>query len=410
MRLLYTALFCLFGLVLFAQSPQKFNYQAIARDITGQPAANRNIAIQFTILETSINGSVRYAETHSVTSNDFGLINVTIGDGTPVLGTFSNIDWGADSHFLRVDMDVNGGTNYITVSTTQLMAVPYALYADKAGHYDETDGDTTNEIQHLTKNGNSLSLSKNGGSVLLNDEDPTNELQQMTKNGRQVSLTNGGSFYLNDDDTTNELQTIAKNGATITLSKGGGSITLLDDDGTNELQTIDRVGDTVTLSQGGGYVSIRDADADPTNELQTISRNGNNITLSNGGGTVNVNDDDNDTTNELQTISRNGIVATLSNGGGSFVSPDTIVLNYIICVQGATPGVGGASNVDSAMVGEIRLFAGNFAPNGWLFCQGQIIPISQNGVLFSILGSTYGGDGVTTFAIPDLRKKIPIQH
>jgi microcystin-dependent protein len=60
-------------------------------------------------------------------------------------------------------------------------------------------------------------------------------------------------------------------------------------------------------------------------------------------------------------------------------------------------------------VGEIRMFAGNFAPTGWAMCNGQIIPISQNTALFSLLGTTYGGDGETTFALPDLQGRVPIQ-
>jgi microcystin-dependent protein len=61
-------------------------------------------------------------------------------------------------------------------------------------------------------------------------------------------------------------------------------------------------------------------------------------------------------------------------------------------------------------IGQITLFAGNFAPRGWAFCEGQLLPISQNTALFSILGTTYGGDGRTTFALPDLRGRFPLQQ
>jgi microcystin-dependent protein len=61
-----------------------------------------------------------------------------------------------------------------------------------------------------------------------------------------------------------------------------------------------------------------------------------------------------------------------------------------------------------AYIGEIRLFAGNFAPRNWAFCQGQLLPIAQNTALFSILGVTYGGNGQTNFALPDLRGRVPI--
>jgi len=61
-------------------------------------------------------------------------------------------------------------------------------------------------------------------------------------------------------------------------------------------------------------------------------------------------------------------------------------------------------------VGEIRMFAGNFAPAGWMFCEGQLLPISENETLFNLIGTTYGGDGQSTFALPDLRGRIPIHH
>src|ERR1041384_3259600 len=59
-------------------------------------------------------------------------------------------------------------------------------------------------------------------------------------------------------------------------------------------------------------------------------------------------------------------------------------------------------------VGEIRMFAGNFAPAGWMFCEGQLLPISEYETLFNLIGTTYGGDGQSTFALPDLRGRIPL--
>jgi|SRR5215813_1222793 len=59
-------------------------------------------------------------------------------------------------------------------------------------------------------------------------------------------------------------------------------------------------------------------------------------------------------------------------------------------------------------VGEIRMFAGNFAPAGWMFCDGQLLPISENATLFNLIGTTYGGDGQSTFALPDLRGRLPL--
>lgn len=61
-------------------------------------------------------------------------------------------------------------------------------------------------------------------------------------------------------------------------------------------------------------------------------------------------------------------------------------------------------------VGEVRMFAGNFAPAGWLFCEGQLLPISENETLFQLIGTTYGGDGESTFALPDLRGRVPLHQ
>src|SRR3954470_1932090 len=61
-------------------------------------------------------------------------------------------------------------------------------------------------------------------------------------------------------------------------------------------------------------------------------------------------------------------------------------------------------------VGEIRMFAGNFAPAGWMFCNGALLPISENDTLFNLIGTTYGGDGQSTFALPDLRGRVPMHN
>ena len=61
-------------------------------------------------------------------------------------------------------------------------------------------------------------------------------------------------------------------------------------------------------------------------------------------------------------------------------------------------------------IGEIRMFGGNFAPAGWMFCEGQLLPIAENDALFTLIGTTFGGDGQETFALPDLRGRIPIHQ
>ncbi len=81
-----------------------------------------------------------------------------------------------------------------------------------------------------------------------------------------------------------------------------------------------------------------------------------------------------------------------------------LAVNYVIALQGIYP----SRNAAEPFIGEIMLFAGNFAPRGWALCDGQLVSISQNTALFSLLGTTYGGNGQTTFALPDLRGRAPI--
>ena len=83
-------------------------------------------------------------------------------------------------------------------------------------------------------------------------------------------------------------------------------------------------------------------------------------------------------------------------------------LNYIIALYGIFPSQNGNGDYTEQIVGEIRLFAGNFAPTGFAFCQGQLLSISSNQALFQLLGTTYGGDGINTFALPDLRGAVPV--
>ena len=81
-----------------------------------------------------------------------------------------------------------------------------------------------------------------------------------------------------------------------------------------------------------------------------------------------------------------------------------LAVNYIIALYGLFPPRNGAE----PYIGEIVMFAGNFAPRNWAFCNGQLLQISQNSAMFAILGTTYGGDGRTTFALPDLRGRVAI--
>ena len=116
-----------------SQMPKAFSYQAVVRNSQGKVIAKQLVGIKVEILQGSTEGTVVYAETQTPESSQTGTVNLLIGKGTVTEGTFADIDWGAAIYFLRISMDVQGGSNYEVVSTTQMLPVPYALYAEKAG-------------------------------------------------------------------------------------------------------------------------------------------------------------------------------------------------------------------------------------------------------------------------------------
>ncbi|MDQ6529068.1 hypothetical protein [Flavobacterium sp. LHD-85] len=135
--------------ILFAQAPQKMNYQSVIRKTDGTLLANTLVGIKTSILLGSATGTASYVETQTTTTNANGLATIEIGGGTPVTGTFSGIDWGAGSHFVKTEIDPAGGTNYTISGTSQLLSVPYALYAGSSVNKGKTSimlsGDVTDE-------------------------------------------------------------------------------------------------------------------------------------------------------------------------------------------------------------------------------------------------------------------------
>jgi hypothetical protein len=129
-----TLCFLLLTIGVNAQTPPNaFNYSAVARNAAGQPIATTTIGIQISILKTSPTGASQYSENHFVNTDAYGLFNLVIGAGAVQSGSMATIDWSNDNYYLKVGMDATGGTNFLTMGTTQLLSVPYALYAKSAG-------------------------------------------------------------------------------------------------------------------------------------------------------------------------------------------------------------------------------------------------------------------------------------
>ena len=122
----------MFANIAFSQVPQGIPYQAAAKSSTGATLANTTISIRFTIHDSVATGTTLYQETFSPTTNTQGVFSVNAGMGTPVTGIFSTINWGTNAKFMQVEMDPAGGSSYVDMGTTQMMSVPYAMYAAKA--------------------------------------------------------------------------------------------------------------------------------------------------------------------------------------------------------------------------------------------------------------------------------------
>ncbi|MEZ5082842.1 MAG: tail fiber domain-containing protein [Bacteroidales bacterium] len=114
---------------LFAQPPLGFKYQAVVRDNAGDIVANQLVNFRLSILDISSAGPALYKEIQQVTTNDYGLANLVVGEGTVLSGVFVDIDWRTNAKFLKVEMDPSGGTTYQELGTAELMSVPYALYS-----------------------------------------------------------------------------------------------------------------------------------------------------------------------------------------------------------------------------------------------------------------------------------------
>ncbi len=126
--IVFVSCWVLFISSLMAQASQGFNYQAIARNTSGNILSNQNISFRFSIRNGN-GGAVLYRETFSTTTNQFGLVTLTIGKGIPVSGSFSAIDWANVTPWLKVEMDESGGTSFTTMGESLLQSVPYALFA-----------------------------------------------------------------------------------------------------------------------------------------------------------------------------------------------------------------------------------------------------------------------------------------
>ncbi|MCB0520698.1 MAG: tail fiber domain-containing protein [Lewinellaceae bacterium] len=426
MKALFTTLFfSIFATILFSQAPQGINYQAIYRNAMGHPVS-QPISVTFDIYSNSTGTDPSdYSETHSTTSAPLtGLFNLKIGEKNPA--AFSAIDWASGLKYLKVT--ING----VAGPVTEMLSVPYALYAKSAGNTGSTygagpgisiNGDTisnegdlssTNEIQQLEINGNTLILSNGGGSVNLPgdaDSNPQNEIQQLQLTGNTLFLTNGGGMVtlpstptytpgngisINngvitntgdaDANPSNEIQQLQLNGSTLTLSNGGGSVNIppdADSNPSNEIQTLSLAGNVLSLSQNGGSVTLASG-----TDSQTLSVSGNQLSISNGNTVALPQDGDGSSTNEIQSLNLVGNTLSLSNGGGAVnlpTAPSYSVGSGISIANNTISNTGDLSNTNELQTltvtnNQLSISNGNTVnlPTGSNYTAGSGISINNN--------------------------------
>ena len=148
MKKLITLLALLVSLPFFAQAPQKMSYQSVIRNSSDALVVFTNIQMRISILQGSATGTPVYVETQVTDTNANGLASIEIGAGTVVSGTFSSINWGNNTYFIKTETDPTGGTNYTITGTSQLLSVPYALYAQSSGN--------NPDLQQVVNTGNNV--------------------------------------------------------------------------------------------------------------------------------------------------------------------------------------------------------------------------------------------------------------
>jgi hypothetical protein len=193
MRKLLTFIFLMFAISTLAQVPQGFNYQAVIRNSSGDLIQDQNVSVRISILQGNATGSSAYTETHSEQTNTFGLIDLIIGQGQSS-DNFTTVDWSNNPYYLKIELDVTGSTDYVEFGTSQLLSVPYAMYAGNAENSDDADADPTNELQVLSISNDTIYLAQ-GSFVKL----PTASVPQqfsVSEFGDTLYLSNGNSIVI----------------------------------------------------------------------------------------------------------------------------------------------------------------------------------------------------------------------
>ncbi len=438
-RSILLSVFCCLWFGLMAQFPESLNYQAVVRDGSGGILAEKPVYFRITILSGSPAGDVVYRENHlSVMTNAFGLVNLKIGKGIPESGLFHSIPWGSGNLFMKVEVIPAGATVWQEMGTTELISVPYALYAKAVQDKDDADADPANEIQQLLLAGDTLFLTKGGGKAGLPGDGWGRQVVRTNRTlageGTEASPlgidTTGLSLAWgkirnippgfadgidntedNDSDSTNELQDLELNGTVLKLTGSSKTVVLPSATGDNWgsafVQTdasLEGEGTAAKPLRVAGQAAaagqilkwdgtswkpsadqVQDNDSDPANEIQTLLLNGNILSIS-GGNSVGLTGDQWGT----QVVKTDGSLT----GSGTDASPlgiDTSALApswaHIRHVPaGFADGIDNTEDDDHSITNEIQT----------LSLANSVLTLSKGGGTVTLPGDNWGSQSVMT--------------
>ncbi|MCX8522545.1 collagen-like protein [Chryseobacterium formosus] len=173
-----------------AQAPEKMSYQAVMRNTGGQLLINQNIGVKVSVLQGSSSGTVVYSERLTGTTNTNGLVSLEIGTGTVLSGTFATINWASGNYYLKTETDPTGGTTYSIAGTSQLLSVPYAMYAKTSG---SSGGGFTLPYTATVNNANNLfSITNDGDGTSLDGTNNTTTSSVAAVRGTVSNVAPGG--------------------------------------------------------------------------------------------------------------------------------------------------------------------------------------------------------------------------
>jgi hypothetical protein len=218
MKIFYTFLLGIVALVANAQAPQGFNYQATVRNNAG--ALMTNASVKFSILQDTANGTLVYSENQTKTTDGLGQVSTVVGQGTALTGTFAAINWGTGTHFLAIEL--NTGNGFVAMGTTQLLSVPYALYANSSGSTTGSTGGFTHYVGELFGGGIVVSVWKDAQGVehglIVSLTDLSASIPWTTPAFQNIAI--GSSAQSSKDGLANTNAIIAQAGAGTTYAAG----------------------------------------------------------------------------------------------------------------------------------------------------------------------------------------------